>query len=182
MEEYQNLFDKWVAPLTDIREKIVEETFMGGLLPWIKIEVEFCRSVGLAEMMKYALMVENREILRREANLPGYFIAKITNYPHTNAKTNTVNNDQASKGNTVFSMRTVTLRGALAAEIKKEGPSKRLSDVEFQSKREKRLCFKCDEKYYSGHKCKAKELHELRMFVVRADDVEEEIFEEDEYE
>ena len=30
-EEYRNLFDKWMAPLADIQEKIVEETFMGGL-------------------------------------------------------------------------------------------------------------------------------------------------------
>lgn len=100
----------------------MEETFMGGLLPWIKIEVELCRPVGLAEMMKYALMVENREVLRKEANLPGYAGAKIINYPHVNAKVNTVTNEQLSKGNTVFPMRTITLRGAPAAEIKKEGP------------------------------------------------------------
>lgn len=59
MEEYRNLFDKWVAPISDILEKIVEETFMEGLLPWIKVETEFCRPQELAEMMKYVQMVEN---------------------------------------------------------------------------------------------------------------------------
>lgn len=28
IEEYQNLFDKWVAPLSDLLEKVVKETFM----------------------------------------------------------------------------------------------------------------------------------------------------------
>ena len=59
---------------------------MGGLLSWIKVEVEFCQPVGLAEMMMYAQMVENREIVRRESNLPGYSGAKFPNHPHTIAK------------------------------------------------------------------------------------------------
>ncbi|KAA0066146.1 ty3-gypsy retrotransposon protein [Cucumis melo var. makuwa] len=67
-------------------------------------------------------------------------------------------------------------------ENKKEGPSKILSDIEFQSKREKGLCFKCDNKYHSGHKCKEREQRELRMFVVRPENTEEEIIEEDGYE
>lgn len=103
------------------------------------MEVELCRPVRLAEMMKCAQMVEHREIVRREANLPGYSGSKSPNYPHTNAKTNTVANDQVNKRNTIFSIRTITLRGAPAVEVKKEGPSKRLSDAEFQAKREKGL-------------------------------------------
>ncbi|TYJ97524.1 transposon Tf2-1 polyprotein isoform X1 [Cucumis melo var. makuwa] len=67
-------------------------------------------------------------------------------------------------------------------EAKREGSSKRLSDAEFKAKREKGLCFKCDEKYYSGHKCKVPELRELRMFVVHDNNVEEEIIEEEDEE
>ena len=96
---------------------------MGGLLPWIKAEVEFCRSVGLSQMMKYAQMVGNREIMRREANLLCYSGTKFPNYPYTNAKINTVLNSQENKGNTIFPMRTITLRGSPAGEIKKAHPS-----------------------------------------------------------
>ncbi|XP_031737566.1 uncharacterized protein LOC116402457 [Cucumis sativus] len=126
-------------------------------------------------------MVEQREIRRREANLPGYSGMKISNSSYPTTKTYAGLKEQGNKENTVFPIRTITLRGSPAKEIKKEGPSRRLSDAEFQAKREKGLCFKCDEKYYSGHKCKAKDIRELRMFVVRDDDVEEEIIEEDEY-
>ena len=124
-------------------------------------------------MMQYAQMVENREILRREANLPGYVGTKFPNYPYVHTKSNATNNYHENRGNTVFMIRTITLRRSTTNENKKEGPSKRLSDAEFQARRENGLCFKCDEKYYSGHKCKAKETRELRMFLVRADNVEE---------
>lgn len=39
---------------------------MNRLLTWSKAEVEFCEPIGLAQR------VENREIVRNEANLKGY--------------------------------------------------------------------------------------------------------------
>ncbi|KAA0054180.1 transposon Tf2-1 polyprotein isoform X1 [Cucumis melo var. makuwa] len=72
--------------------------------------------------------------------------------------------------------------GANANEGKAEVSTPMLADAEFKAKREKGLCFKCDEKYYSGHKSKEPELREIRMFVVNADNVEEEIIEEEYYE
>ncbi|KAA0044801.1 transposon Tf2-1 polyprotein isoform X1 [Cucumis melo var. makuwa] len=53
-QEYCNLFDKLVAPLFDVQEKVIEDTFMNGLLPWIRAEVSFCRLKGLVEMMQVA--------------------------------------------------------------------------------------------------------------------------------
>ncbi|TYK18318.1 ty3-gypsy retroelement transposase [Cucumis melo var. makuwa] len=76
-------------------------------------------------------------------------------------------------------MRTITLRGVTTTDNRREGPSKRLSNAEFQARREKRLCFKCDEKYYARHRCKAKEQKELKMLVVREDGEEFEIIEEE---
>ena len=61
----------------------------------------------------------------------------------------------------------------------KKGPTKRLFDVEFQSRREKGLCFQCNEKYSHDHKCKTKEHMELLMLVVMGENVEYEIIEED---
>ncbi|XP_074324569.1 uncharacterized protein LOC141661456 [Apium graveolens] len=40
---------------------------------------------------------------------------------------------------------------------------RRLSEAEMQEKREKGLCFRCDEKYGPGHRCKNKELQVLWM-------------------
>ena len=60
VEEYRNLFDKLVAPLSDLPEKVVEETFMSGLKPWIQAEMDFCEPKGLSQMMRIAQKVENR--------------------------------------------------------------------------------------------------------------------------
>ena len=76
-------------------------------------------------------------------------------------------------------MRTITLRGTSNEEVRKEGPTKQLSDAEFQSRREKGLCFRCNEKYSHDHKCKTKEHRELCMLVVMGENVEYEIIEED---
>ena len=78
VEEYQNLFDKLVAPLSDLPKKVVEETFMSGLKPWIQAEMDFYEPKGLSQMMRIAQKVENKEDIRREANLPGYSGGKLS--------------------------------------------------------------------------------------------------------
>ncbi|KAL0549733.1 hypothetical protein IC582_014220 [Cucumis melo] len=72
VEEYRNQFDKLMAPISNLPDRVIEEIVMNGLLPWIKAEVEFCRPIGLAEMMSLAQLTKNREIIRNEANLKGY--------------------------------------------------------------------------------------------------------------
>lgn len=62
VEEYRNLFDNKklviapfsVAPLPELPNKVLEKTFMNGLIPWIKAEVECWEPVRLAQMMKLA--------------------------------------------------------------------------------------------------------------------------------
>ncbi|KAL2498082.1 Uncharacterized protein Adt_23632 [Abeliophyllum distichum] len=52
-------------------------------------------------------------------------------------------------------------------------PFKRLTDVELQAKKEKGICFTCDEKYNIGHWCKNKELQILIMSEVDIDSEKE---------
>ncbi|KAA0038303.1 transposon Tf2-1 polyprotein isoform X1 [Cucumis melo var. makuwa] len=179
VEEYINLFDKMVAPLYDLPERVVEDTFMNGLLPWVRSEVVFCRPKGLAEMMEVAQMVENREIVRIEAKLSGYSGGKLTGQISGNGKTVSGGVAGESKGNTSFPIRTITLRSSGPNENRREGTYKRLPDAEFQARKEKGLCFRCNEKYSADHKCKMKEQRELRMFVVTKGKEEYEIVEEE---
>ena len=115
-------------------------------------------------MMIIAQKVENREDIRREANLPGYSETKLNNSGSGN-KTSTVGNSGESKRNWNWPMRTSTLRGTAGEEVRETGPTKRLSDAKFQSRKEKGLCFRCNEKYSHDHKCKMKEQRELCMLV-----------------
>lgn len=126
-------------------------------------------------------MVENREIIRGEANLKGYAGGKYPYYPSANTESTTTIMTNECKNNTTFLMRTITLRGVASGETqnRREGTAKHLSDAKFQARKEKGLCFQCNEKYSHDHKCKAKEQRELRMFVVKAENEEFEIIEEE---
>ncbi|KAA0066460.1 uncharacterized protein E6C27_scaffold21G005610 [Cucumis melo var. makuwa] len=180
VEEYRNLFDKLVAPLSDIPEKVVEDTFMNGLLPWIRAEVFCGRPKGLAEMMQIAQLVENKEFAQNEAKLNGYSCGKYNPQITNSSKPTTGNITTENRGNTTFPIRTITLRNSNANEVRKETNFRRLPDAEFQARKEKGLCFRCNEKYSADHKCKMKELRELRMFVVTGENEEYEIIVEKE--
>ncbi|KAL0546676.1 hypothetical protein IC582_016588 [Cucumis melo] len=177
VDEYQNLFDKLVTLLSDVLDSVVEDTFMNGLFSWIRAEVVFCRPKGLAEMMEVAQLVENRELIQNKANLNGFAGGK---YPPQSTANNreTTNGINDNKGNTTFPMRTITLRSSNNTEICKDTNSRRLPDAEFQARKEKGLCFRCNVKYSADHKCKMKELRELKMFVVIKEGEEYEIIEE----
>ncbi|KAL0552391.1 hypothetical protein IC582_011500 [Cucumis melo] len=129
-------------------------------------------------MMLTTQLVENREILRNEANLNGYADGKYPSHSSTGTKSYHYQQNKENKANTSFSIRTITLKSPNFGEIRKEGTSKRLPDAEFQLRREKGLCFKCNEKYSADHNCKMKEQRELRMFVVNNNNEELEIVEE----
>ncbi|KAL0541464.1 hypothetical protein IC582_021509 [Cucumis melo] len=164
VDDYRNLFDKLVTPLSDVPDSVVENTFMNGLFPWIRAEVILCRPKGLAEMMEFAQLVENREIVRNEANLNNLAGGKYFQQNTTNNRAS-ANTNSDNKTNTAFPMRTITLRSSNNAEIRKDTNSRRLPDAEFQARKEKGLCFRCNEKYSADHRCKMKELRELKMFV-----------------
>ncbi|KAL0553978.1 hypothetical protein IC582_007883 [Cucumis melo] len=155
---------------------------MNGLFPWIRAEVAFCRSKGLAEMMQVVQLVENRELIRNEANLNSLMSGKYPPQPTTSNKATTATTTVENKGNTTFPIRTITLRNLNANEVRRETNTRRLPDVEFQARKEKGLYFRCNEKYYADHKCKMKELRELPMFVVVNENEEYEIIEEKKHE
>ncbi|KAL0533232.1 hypothetical protein IC582_030448 [Cucumis melo] len=179
VEEYINLFDKMVAPVNDLPERVILDTFMNGLLPWVRSEVFFCRPKSLAEMMEVAQMVENREIARTEAKMCGYSGGKIAGQNSVVGKISTGGVAGDNKNNTVFPIRTITLRSSVPNENRREGSYKRLPDAEFQARKEKGLCFRCNEKYSADHKCRLKEQRELRMFVVTEGREEYEIVEDE---
>ncbi|KAA0041878.1 transposon Tf2-1 polyprotein isoform X1 [Cucumis melo var. makuwa] len=145
VEEYRNLFDKLVAPLSDVQEEVVEDTFMNGLIPWIRAEVAFCRPKGLVEMMQVAQLVENRELIRNEANLKSLMSGKYSPHPTVSNKATTAMAAAESKGNTTFPIRTITLRSLNTDEVCRKTNTRRLLDAEFQDRKEKGLCFRCNE-------------------------------------
>ncbi|TYK23171.1 Ty3/gypsy retrotransposon protein [Cucumis melo var. makuwa] len=149
--EYRNRFDKYLAPVAFLQPVVLEETFMNGLSPWLKSEVETWEPAA-----------------QRTSS------ACNTSARNTSATT-------ASEGTTRggWPMRTITLREVATGDNRREGPTKRLTDAEFQARREKGLCFRCGEKYHTRHRCKTKENKELCTLLVKESGEELEIVEEE---
>lgn len=68
--------------------------------------------------------------------------------------------------------------------FKRDYPIRRMSDGEYQNLREKGLCFKCDENFTVGHRCKTRETRELHVVLVNEEeeaivDHEEEILKDE---
>ncbi|KAA0045216.1 Ty3/gypsy retrotransposon protein [Cucumis melo var. makuwa] len=178
VEEYRNRFDKLLAPVASLPTVVLEETFMNGLNPWLKSEVETLEPNGLAQMIKLALKIENRELVRRECGLVSAYDSK-TGHKQQQAKSPIAAATKKGTTSGSWPMRTITLREVGTGDNRREGPTKRLSDAEFQARREKGLCFRCGKKYFAGHWCKSKEHKELRMLVVKEGGEELEIVEEE---
>lgn len=82
MEEYRNRFDNLLVPVAFLQTVVLEETFMNGLSPWLKSEVETLESVGLTQMMKLALKIENRDMVQRECGLSSAYDSKPSHKTH----------------------------------------------------------------------------------------------------
>lgn len=61
--EYRNRFGKYLALVEFLQAIVLEETFMNGLSPWLNSEVDVLEPRGLAQTMKLALKIENREMV-----------------------------------------------------------------------------------------------------------------------
>lgn len=143
MEEFWNLFDKSVAPLPFLQKAVLEEKFMNGLKPWIKADMECWEPMGLAQMMKLAQKIENREVIMGESSFKRAADGKFQVSASFKPQIPVISNDNKSGG--IVRMRMITLRGVAGEPNRREGPLKRLSDAEFQARREKGLCFRCEE-------------------------------------
>lgn len=57
-------------------------------------------------------------------------------------------------------------------QTRSTNPYRRMTESEIQNRRERGLCYRCDEKYSFGHRCKQKQLQQLEVLMVH--DPEEE--------
>lgn len=148
MAEYRRAFETLAASVTGMTEEVLESTFINRLKPDIKIEVRLLSPVGLGQLMEVAQKVEDRNSA----------LKAIPAQKHT--KESLAPNRWTEKKPVVFPTRTVTL-GEKSIGLCREYTTRRMSDAEWQQRKEKGLCFRCNEKYTVGPQCKNRELRVL---------------------
>ncbi|XP_022848903.1 uncharacterized protein LOC111371244 [Olea europaea var. sylvestris] len=179
VRDYGRMFEVLAAPLTTVPEDILEGNFINGLKPLIRAEVRLLKPRGLDLIMELAQRVEDRNELVRQAQgsygpgkmrntsyspSPDYGPSKPPNLTHSGSLSQ--NHVAQLNARPIPSSPRNLMVGKAASSFKK------LSDVELQLKRERGLCYRCDEKFQPGHKCRNKELHVL---VVQGEEEGEEL-------
>nr|ACY01928.1 hypothetical protein [Beta vulgaris] len=175
--EYRRKFIELLAPLEGIPESIAQAQFVSKLKEEIKNEVRIMGPSSLDHAMELAVQVEEKLNHRPKkkweskassysAHNPNSYIPKPTlsakptysfNYP-TQTHNTPYNQFPAPSHHSSTSINSPNKPKTTLPIAKPFGEIRRLSEKELQYKREHGLCFRCDEKWAIGHRCKKKEL------------------------
>ncbi|XP_017408768.2 uncharacterized protein LOC108321508 [Vigna angularis] len=139
--QYLNDFEGLANRVTDVPPSFLLECFISGLHPDIQREVLAFQPVSFSEAAELAKLQED--------------------------KFNSIEQPQRSSTVPVArSLPTTPRQALLPTPLTPTVPFKRLSASEMQNRRERGLCYNCDEKYNPGHRCKS------RFFLLVHDDEE----------
>lgn len=150
-------FEALVAPLSHLTNEVLENTFMNGLKPVMQAEVRCFRPVGLEDMMEKAQLVEDRDTTKEEEEGPRPVRPKA----HIEPKPEYGPRKEPVRPYEAHPMRTITLASSSNVAPRREGGTRRMTDAEFQARRDKDLCFKCEERYTIGHGVRQKSCEHL---------------------
>ncbi|KAJ8751592.1 hypothetical protein K2173_016841 [Erythroxylum novogranatense] len=132
---YQDTFERLTQQVSSLPEKFLVSSFIAGLKDEIRLDVKLKKPTSLSDAFGAARIVEEKlQLQRRPFSAPkttGLAFSKPTPVPSI-------------------------APGLLGpGPMVKSGPSnfRRLSSQEARERREKGLCFYCDEKFVPGHKC-----------------------------
>lgn len=187
--EFRRKFIELAAPLEHIPETMMLAHFVNGLKDEIKAEVRMLGLYTLEQAMELALKVEEKNRVSGYGlggNMVSSFASHMANsvvqlsgnskgtnhsYPPSILKAPVwgTKSDSGSTSPSSWSQNSISPTGQGSPKdssysiptAKPIGEIKRLTPKELQHKRERGLCFRCDEKWMAGHRCKQKELSVL---------------------
>ncbi|XP_074323394.1 uncharacterized protein LOC141660315 [Apium graveolens] len=166
-------FIETAAPLDKVPETILLGQFLNGLKDEVKAEVRMLNLMSLEQAMELAFWVEEKNQVS-VAKKSGASVYKSGSYsvsfkgltPRGSAtyscqpSPTPIRSWTTQDGESQSSVSSPKYLGAQGT-MKTGGEMRRLTDRELQEKRAKGLCFKCDEKWMMGHRCKKRELSVL---------------------
>lgn len=155
--KFQREFESLAAPLRRVSDDVLEITFVNRLTLDVRAKLRLLGPRRLGPIMETAQKIEDRNPIIRSLQEPTTLKAVKPNSMMSRLETNRFE---------TFPTKTVTV-GEWPAITKREVLVRCLTDVEWQRKKEKGLCFRYDEKFTVGHQCRHRE---LRVLLVQDDD------------
>nr|GLL44635.1 uncharacterized protein LOC109179602 [Ipomoea trifida] len=174
--DFQTEFEKLMNKVTGIQEPLLISFLVSGLKPNLRREMLIAKPQSLLEAFKLAKAFEVRheEIVRdSRATNRGWSYkttfpvrdSRASNDGHTLPHEVSVTQFPSSKG--LLPTPPPSSKGVATSTV----PIRRMSAAEVQARREKGLCFYCDQKYSPGHRCK----RSLHLLIAADDGGEDEI-------
>ncbi|XP_078443745.1 uncharacterized protein LOC144713125 [Wolffia australiana] len=178
VSEYRSEFEDLVAFLSHVPNDIQETAYLNGLKPEVRIELNKYRPFGIQDIMDYSLEAESNLATLDEQGRQDRAITHLprANYNNNNPRPMVTNRGEGRHQQQPREAPIPTRNEVFLRENKKK--ITRLSPEEFLHRKEKGLCFNCNDKYTPGHRCNKK----LSIYMLQEDiEVEEDqpITEED---
>ena len=168
--EYIEKFELLSATLDSGDEEMMKAAFMNGLRRDVKADLRLMKLETLAEIMDMAVRIEERDSVKLQLSSQKGF-GTVKNW-----------SDSYGSGIRVAPSRSVTfgetnvlnpINHNVMSDLKARDETKgstfannkliprKYTDAEIERRRELGLCFKCDERFKPGHRCKRKQLQVL---------------------
>nr|TKS00522.1 hypothetical protein D5086_0000182490 [Populus alba] len=138
---YQEVFERLSHKVDGLPENFLIGSFIAGLKDDIRIDVRVKQPKTLSETISVAHLIEERNLLQRKPS--SNFRSAMPNYNH-----------RAQPTTTVGLLGPPPMQPATQPPGNKfSGPIRRITSQEAKERREKGLCFYCDDKFAPGHRC-----------------------------
>ena len=142
---YQESFEKLSHKVDHLPEKFLVGNFISGLKDEIRLDVRVKQPKNLSEAISVSHLIEERNQLQSKQVTPFQTIPAFTTQsrPQPNSTVGVLGPppQQAYQG---------------AGNL--QGPVRRITGQEARERREKGLCFYCDERFVPGHRCSRPQL------------------------
>ncbi|GJS99444.1 gypsy/ty3 retroelement polyprotein [Tanacetum coccineum] len=150
--EYQDTFDTLLCRV-EVSEEHAISLYLEGLPTELEMSVRMFRPRTLSDA--YSLTTLQEATLKAVKKKSGPFINQ------TNGRFGINNASGSNTKQSLLLVPTTTTNWKPKPNTPLEGqPRKQLTQKEYEEKRSKNLCFYCDQKYVSGHKCTVDTVHE----------------------
>ena len=152
--------------MTGLSDEVLESTFVKGLKVEIRAEIRVLKPIGLGSIMEMTQRLEEKNQALKSLKMYTGFksggpnLSGLSEAPKMGGginKTSSWGAREGNKTNEPFPTKTVAWgnRPSFTPNFR-DGPRQRLNltEAKLQARREKGLCFHCDEKYSLDHRCK----------------------------
>ena len=181
--EYIEKFEQLSSSIGTCEEEMLRAAFLNGLKLEIKADLRLMKLTTLAELMDMSLKLEERDLIKTQmwgSTRNGLSKDWVESYESSykthyfSNPTRVCNNSEYAKSANPSTLKSSTviptsetkkseddIKTVASSSFTNRSVPRKFTDAEIERRRELGLCFKCDEKYYPGHRCKKKQLQVL---------------------